>query len=632
MESWDSQHIYVDENMNHKKRKVTGSYFTPIPLAESIGECVLFQWIKKHPQWQKALPWVIALLGPTSSMGAFDYDEKESFVQALSHLKVGDLAAGSGVFLLTWVATVEKIYDAVYREGLNHKDKVIFLKRIFNGIYAVDIELESLNAFEKVMIERWGIKNQAHLMHKNALDDELPQLLPKFDIILGNPPYIGEKNNRETFDAIKHTQLYKRHYQAKMDYYYFFIYRGFECLKPTGIMANLITSYFITADGASDLRKFVTDQAQIAFILDFENSSLFDSAKGHHSTVLALQHKNLSDQSIGVLKIGAGDLKCQSHSFFTAQNTKNHYYINTNEVLTANGYLSFEHPQTMALYHKISERSQVTLDEMYDINQGIVSGCDRIKEEGSEQGVFVLTPSEVSALKIEPELLRPFYKNSHIDAYHCNDLRDPDLQIIYIPKTIDDFENKYPYTWQHLSKHKEKLSKRRECMMGVRPWYALQWPRLESLFESSKLVVPHRSPSNRFAWSTGPFYGSADIYYLTRKESVSFAYQESVMLGLLNSKLFYYLLRMGGKRKGKLLELYATPLKKLPVSVGDKDVINRIDAIVKKLVALASKVKEPIGTEWETLENALNQEVYLLYGLQSNEVEQIELYNKLVMK
>ena len=78
-----------------------------------------------------------------------------------------------------------------------------------------------------------------------------------FDIVIGNPPYIGEKGNRNIFENIRRHGFGKKYYEAKMDYFYYFIYRGIDMLNKDGVLAYITTNYFITADGAKNLRKFL---------------------------------------------------------------------------------------------------------------------------------------------------------------------------------------------------------------------------------------------------------------------------------------------------------------------------------------------------------------------------------------
>jgi adenine-specific DNA-methyltransferase len=59
------------------------------------------------------------------------------------------------------------------------------------------------------------------------------------------------------------------------------------------------------------------------------------------------------------------------------------------------------------------------------------------------------------------------------------------------------------------------------------------------------------------------------VYYLT-KGPLKF------LLGLLNSKLYYFWLFNRGKRKGKSLELYAKPLSQIPIPMMPQEAIEEL--------------------------------------------------------
>ena len=76
-----------------------------------------------------------------------------------------------------------------------------------------------------------------------------------FDIVIGNPPYIGEKGHKELFRPIASTEFGKRFYQGKMDYFYFFFHKGLDLLVDNGELAFITTNYYPTATGAKKLRR-----------------------------------------------------------------------------------------------------------------------------------------------------------------------------------------------------------------------------------------------------------------------------------------------------------------------------------------------------------------------------------------
>ena len=53
-----------------------------------------------------------------------------------------------------------------------------------------------------------------------------------FDIVIGNPPYVGEKGNKEIFREIAVTSLGQRFQRGKMDLFYYLFHLGLRILCP----------------------------------------------------------------------------------------------------------------------------------------------------------------------------------------------------------------------------------------------------------------------------------------------------------------------------------------------------------------------------------------------------------------
>ena len=66
-----------------------------------------------------------------------------------------------------------------------------------------------------------------------------------FDVVIGNPPYIGERKNEKIFHQVTRTEFGKKFYTRWMDYFYFFVHRSLDVGKRKSIIAFITTNYFI---------------------------------------------------------------------------------------------------------------------------------------------------------------------------------------------------------------------------------------------------------------------------------------------------------------------------------------------------------------------------------------------------
>lgn len=394
-----------------------------------------------------------------------------------------------------------------------------------------------------------------------------------FDIVIANPPYLGEKGNKKLFQDVKKGFL-KKHYKAKMDLFYFFFHISFDMLKEKGISTFITTNYYLTADGAVKLRKSFKNETSPLTLVNFNEFKIFDSAYGQHNIITILQKsktKNIDCNIINTNRKALYDKAILADILLNIdEDTK--YFKSKNIFEGENNYIrisSSKTSPTTSILTKIKGEYK-SLKDFVDIN----SGCDitiskvtnkHIKEFNNglvkNDGVFVLTPFELSSLDLndyEKSLIKPFVKNSGIEHYiyeKSNDFliyTDWETNIDSIPNLVNHLEKFKPIIDDQKQRYNEPTW----------PWFSIHRPREINIFNSKdKIIVPYRSLKNSFAFSQEPIFSSRDVFFLTNPNGINIKY----LLAILNSELIYFWLYNRGKRKGETLELYATPLSEIPI-------------------------------------------------------------------
>ena len=147
-----------------------------------------------------------------------EYFKKGYSKEKLKNLKIIDLSSGTGNLLCIALEKLIKLSKKVFGE----------YKYYENWITAYDLDKKALDEYRENIeniLKKYNLSGNIKVFLKDSLKTEI---FEKFNIVLGNPPYIGEKNNKKIFDEIKETDFGKKYYQSKMDYFYFFIEKGVD--------------------------------------------------------------------------------------------------------------------------------------------------------------------------------------------------------------------------------------------------------------------------------------------------------------------------------------------------------------------------------------------------------------------
>ncbi|ELO2589030.1 class I SAM-dependent DNA methyltransferase, partial [Campylobacter coli] len=259
---------------------------------------------------------------------------------------------------------------------------------------------------------------------------EFPEILDDdgnfkgFDLIIGNPPYIKEAENKELFANTKKL----RTYQGKMDIWYHFVGRGFDMLKNNGYLAFIATNNWITNSGAKKLRNIVLEESQILSLVDFSSFMVFDSA--------SIQTMIMSFQKIKPPKnyeFHFAKITTQTPIYEDALSLLKNEKTQNNEILKINltpkkfidKTLNFTKSDYEELFNKIQKYGKFYLEER-EVAQGIVYPQENINKKSLEilgnnfylgQGIQKLTNEEVenlNLLKNEKILLKPIFESDNI--------------------------------------------------------------------------------------------------------------------------------------------------------------------------------------------------------------------------
>lgn len=107
-----------------------------------------------------------------------------------------------------------------------------------------------------------------------------PEIKDRFDIIIGNPPYISAMELKKMIPEIEYKQLKLGYDSAKgtVDYYIYFFERGIKLLNSGGILAYITPNRYLSASYGEALRKYLFPKVQIKSIMNYSGVKVFEEA------------------------------------------------------------------------------------------------------------------------------------------------------------------------------------------------------------------------------------------------------------------------------------------------------------------------------------------------------------------
>ena len=488
--------------------------------------------------------------------------------------------------------------------SINEKSKVlepscgegIFLellkKKGYNKLSAFELDSELIpNKFKNI------IKNESFI---SAKIDE------KFDLIIGNPPYIRWKNlEDELKQELATNHLWNKYFNSLCDYSYIFILKSIEHLKENGQLIFITPEYWLNTTHSQTLRNYMLQNGYFEEIYHFNETPIFDNVTVSIIIFKFIKSKN-RNPFINLTKYYANkklttsilkSIKEKEKIQFAKHIEITQFKENENWLLTSNDVKKemkrFENKckvkavTTQTLFS--SETKFVTIGDICDIGNGLVSGLDKAFQLNGE--MLTETEKQKQLKVVKAKDLKPFFYENITNYIYLNEIDDEEIII-----------NDYPNYYNKLLKFKDKLEKRYQYNKQI-PYWKWVFLRNFNLFKSDKerIFVPCKERiSNkdyfRFAYAGTELFPTQDVTAIFKKENV----KESIfyILSFLNNYRIFQWLLHNGIVKGNIVEFSERPIASIPFRKIDWDNSNDIE-LHNNIVDLTKKY----------IENNLNEDL-----------------------
>ncbi len=434
-----------------------------------------------------------------------------------------------------------------------------------------------------------------------------------FDIVIGNPPYIKEYENKAAFNDFRECSPY---YMGKMDLWYGFACSSIDILKTNGILCFIATNNWVTNAGAFLLRNKIIIDTQILQMIDFGNYMVFEDSASIQTMIMLFSHsKNKLKYKFDYRKlIKSKPVQTDANNLLISKEKEAIYlypqidrkeYIN--KTFTFNG-----NDKDIVLSRMVQDADYLNKNEAtngihphYDfVNKKIARKYPEVK---IGEGIFGLSKKEKENLNLtsaEKEIVKPYYNSKQVKRYWT--LKNNSEWLIYTDSSYKNEQsmNSFPHLKAHLDRFKDIITS------DNKP-YGLHRAREERFFKGEKIVSLRKCVGRpSFSYSNFNAYVSATFYVIKTDR-----YDMKYLTGLLNSKLIAFWLRYKGKMQGDNFQIDKEPLMQIPLKRAKNE--KTISYLVNSIIKL---IEENNSADTNSLENQIDFLVYHLYDLTYDEV------------
>ena len=421
---------------------------------------------------------------------------------------IADLSCGIGSFLLS-LASIADPNAIVYGNDLNEN----FLKIAKILMWSINSEVVFSNHSQLSL-------DQENLFSKPANENL------KYDLIVGNPPYVRSSILEETYRK-RLRERYSSLGTGSFDLSIAFIEDALSKLHDGGLLSYIVTSKFTNAAYGKNICNLIAQKYRVVNIEDYGDAQVFNNATTY-------------TMCLNIAKLAPN--KSFTVTTFPNRIASNIEFDKGEAAFISSKHLS-EHPWQFAagLNQKIIAKTQSIknprlIDCVGEAFQGLRTGANN---------VFMLDDS----VEIENETIVPFVNAKNIKP---GSIKGETGRLLF-PYTMDGFGKyqlipeqilieRYPNAYKYLLKN--KLSLKERCLDKNACWYGYSRPQNLEKIPTQKLLIKEMMPSAEFAADSNGEYAFAAGYALAAGSISNSDLQ--LWVSILNTPTMEFILRNAG--------------------------------------------------------------------------------------
>lgn len=460
----------------------------------------------------------------------------------LSCLSLLEPSCGHGAFL---VPAVGRLLDSSREVGLPFESLV-------GSILAFDIDPSHVTRTKEVLqgvLASKGVESQTaqHLVDSWIKEGDflLASIARKFDVVVGNPPYVRTEQVPEALQA-----EYRRRYSSlygRADIYVAFIERGLSLLSSTGVLSYICADRWVVNKYGSPLRRIISDGFCLKSYIDLHKASPFESDVIAYPSIFTLSHGRTEAVPVVTLQSGSKGECAQAASILLGGSMGDRPSVRVEDYETwfsGDDPWILSSPDHLRMLRRLEE-SFTPIESMARVGIGVETGCDRVFIVG---GGTPIETSRLVPLVMREDIKRGSIKNARRFVLNCFESGGG----------LVDLE-RYPQLSNYLNSHSDVVRRRHVSKKNPRAWFRTVDRVYSDLICKPKLLIPDIAGSNEVVFDQGRYYPHHNLYYITSEK-----WDMEVLGGLLSSRMaLFFVWSYAVKMRGEYLRFQAQYLRRI---------------------------------------------------------------------
>jgi len=429
------------------------------------------------------------------------------------HVKILDPAVGDGELL---ISLIEKLYQnnivdiKVYGFDINAESIKITRKRL-NKLYP--------NLTPKLYVQDF----LEYCFNKNENSQSLFSYeqyneIPKFDLIISNPPYI----RTQVLGASTSQTLSKQfNLKGRIDIYQAFVVAMKTVLSNKGTIGVIVSNRFLSTKGASTFREILYKEYNIEKIWDFGDTKVFNAMVLPVVMILSLSSKS---KRIKTPFSSVYLSKATNHQKIKKVNNQIEALNHSGKVskakdvyLVKHGYLAFD-KSSSNIWSLQDKASQIWLESVEKNSYAYFKDIGKIRVgiKTTADKIFIRSNWK-SDIGYQPELLRSLA--THHIAGRFKAQKKETKKVLYTHTVINEKRQTfnlehYPLSKKYLESHKIPLESRSYITKANREWFEIWVPQNPSLWAKQKIIFRDISEKPMFWMDKDAHIVNGDCYWM----------------------------------------------------------------------------------------------------------------------